>query len=131
MYGIGRILGSHSGGYEDATPCTALKVNWCFGGCHFHLQGRRINKTVNQHESRWQGESCSPETCVDPEGTAWRYVPENWTSYFQNKMFWTKSGTLITEVTLRSWNRTKIFRYPRLLYARHTNCYTSRNNGLI
>jgi hypothetical protein len=27
MYGIGRILGSHSGGYEDATPCTALKVN--------------------------------------------------------------------------------------------------------
>jgi hypothetical protein len=31
--------------YEYITPCSSLKVNWCFEGtCRFRLQGRRISQ---------------------------------------------------------------------------------------
>jgi hypothetical protein len=39
------------------TPCSPLKVNRRFGGIYcLHLHRRRISRTRNQHESRWQAE---------------------------------------------------------------------------
>jgi hypothetical protein len=36
--------------FWDITPCSLLKVKWCFGGtCCLHLQGRRISQARNQH----------------------------------------------------------------------------------
>jgi hypothetical protein len=36
----------------DITPCSPLKVSWCFRGtCCFHLQGQRISQARNQHEA--------------------------------------------------------------------------------
>jgi hypothetical protein len=41
--------------FWDITPCSPLKVNRRFGGtCRLHLQSRRISRTRNQRESRWQ-----------------------------------------------------------------------------
>jgi hypothetical protein len=46
--------------FWDTTQYSPLKVNRCFGGtCRLHPQGRRINQTRNQRESRCQAElSC-------------------------------------------------------------------------
>jgi hypothetical protein len=36
----------------DITPYSPLNVNRGFGGtCYLHLQGRRINQTINQYEA--------------------------------------------------------------------------------
>jgi hypothetical protein len=41
--------------FWDITPCSPLKANRRFGGtCRLHLQGRRISRSRNQRESRWQ-----------------------------------------------------------------------------
>jgi hypothetical protein len=33
--------------FWDITPCSPLKVNWCFGGtCRLHLQGLRIQERI-------------------------------------------------------------------------------------
>jgi hypothetical protein len=41
----------------DITPCSPLEYNRRFKGTYrLHLQGRRISRTRNQHESRWQAE---------------------------------------------------------------------------
>jgi hypothetical protein len=38
-------------------PCSPLKFRQSFGGiCRLPIQGRRINRTRNQHESTWQAE---------------------------------------------------------------------------
>jgi hypothetical protein len=44
--------------FWDITPYSQLKVNPSFGGKYrLHLQGRRINQSRNQRESRWQEET--------------------------------------------------------------------------
>jgi hypothetical protein len=46
--------------FWDITPCSPLKVNWCFGRtCRLHLQGRRISQARNHHEA----------------GTSWANLP--------------------------------------------------------
>jgi hypothetical protein len=39
--------------FWDITPCSPLKINRCFWGTYsLHLQGRRISRARNQHDSR-------------------------------------------------------------------------------
>jgi hypothetical protein len=43
--------------FWEITPCSLLKFNRRFGGMFsLHLQGRKINQTRKQRESRWQAE---------------------------------------------------------------------------
>jgi hypothetical protein len=36
----------------DITPCSPLKIKWCFGGiCRLHLQDWRLSQARNQHEA--------------------------------------------------------------------------------
>jgi hypothetical protein len=45
--------------FWDILPCSPLKVNRRFGRIYrLHIQGRRISRARNQHESRWQAEQC-------------------------------------------------------------------------
>jgi hypothetical protein len=45
--------------FWDITPCRPLKVNRCFGGTYrVHRQGRRISRSRNQRESKWQEKPC-------------------------------------------------------------------------
>jgi hypothetical protein len=49
-YQIPQFLQSYI--FGDITPCSPLRINWCFGGtCGLHLQGRRISQERNQHEA--------------------------------------------------------------------------------
>jgi hypothetical protein len=42
---------------RNITPCIPLKISRRFEGtCCLHLQGRRINRAINQREERWQAE---------------------------------------------------------------------------
>jgi hypothetical protein len=42
--------------FWDKTPCSLVKVNWCFGETYrLHLQGRRVKQARNQHEAGWRG----------------------------------------------------------------------------
>jgi hypothetical protein len=51
--------------FWDITPCSALKVNLCFGGTYrLHLQGQRISKTTNWREIMWQ---------VEPQNVGWLF----------------------------------------------------------
>jgi hypothetical protein len=44
--------------FWNITPCSLLKVNGCFRGTYrLHLQGRRMIRSRNQRESRWQTEN--------------------------------------------------------------------------
>jgi hypothetical protein len=41
--------------FWDINPSSPLKVNRRFGGTYdLHFQGRRVSRTRNQRESRWQ-----------------------------------------------------------------------------
>jgi hypothetical protein len=54
--------------FWDITPCSLLKVNRRFGGtCRHHLQVRRIGRTRNQRESRWQAHAQQTIRCYNPE----------------------------------------------------------------
>jgi hypothetical protein len=49
--------------FWDMTPCYPFKVNQRFGVTYpLHLQDRRISRTRNQRESKWQ-----EALCFDPE----------------------------------------------------------------
>jgi hypothetical protein len=69
--------------FWDITTCSPLKVNQHFRGTYrLHLQGRRISRARNQHESRWQAELkmeaiCSSETSADFQHTTRCYIPED------------------------------------------------------
>jgi hypothetical protein len=46
--------------FWDITPCSTLKVKWCFRGTHcLHLLGQIISRARNQCESRWQADMLS------------------------------------------------------------------------
>jgi hypothetical protein len=95
-----RILGSHSGGYEEfifwiLSLCSPLKVYQRFGGTYrFHFQGCRVSQAINQHEvscvlhaglllvltSSLKIEAASlSDTSVDFQPTKRRYTPETGT----------------------------------------------------
>jgi hypothetical protein len=80
--------------FWDITPCSPFKVNPCFGGiCHVHIQDRRICQARNEHEAGSKKRSarlayssllkidvtCSSETSVDLQLTAWHYIQEDTT----------------------------------------------------
>jgi hypothetical protein len=67
------------------TPCSPLKVNGRLGGtCRFHLQSRVNKSSKNQRKgiscsfSTLKMEpTCSSETSVDFQWTAWRFIPND------------------------------------------------------
>jgi hypothetical protein len=74
--------------FLDITPCSPLKVNLCFGGTYrFHIQGRRISQTSNQHSLGSMTDSshystlkmevtCCFKILVDIQRTTPYYIPE-------------------------------------------------------
>jgi hypothetical protein len=85
-----RIRGSHSCVYEssvfrDTTLFNPLKVNRRFGGtCRLYLQGSRISRARNQHESRWQTVQLACRNfglCRKQEGNGRQQVSTHWLSH--------------------------------------------------
>jgi hypothetical protein len=92
--------------FWNITPCSPLRVNWCFRGvCSLHPHGRRISKARNQRESKQLSLSpaftvvsrlaysltlkmdatCSSETSVDFQRTTRRYIPKHRTLHVYYK----------------------------------------------
>jgi hypothetical protein len=84
-----RRLSLKSDIFWDITPCSPLKVNRRFWGTYrLHLQGRRIIRARNQHETDVQAEAiCSSETSVDFQRTIWHYIPEDSTLHNRTSSF--------------------------------------------
>jgi hypothetical protein len=83
--------------FWDVTPCSLLKVNWCFGRiCCLHLQGRKISEAKNQQSLlpascwflarlilrpwRWR-RHVPPKRQFDFQQNTWCYIPEDRTLY--------------------------------------------------
>jgi hypothetical protein len=56
IWGSSDSSGMKSSVFWDITPCSPLKVNWCFEGTCLHFQSQRISQARNQCESRWKAE---------------------------------------------------------------------------
>jgi hypothetical protein len=98
--------------FWDTTPRSTLKLNRRFGGIYRpHIQGRRICRTRNQLEGRWQAEAtCFSETSVDFHHTTRRCIPghstlhnhrcENRRSYEVFKYAWVAPRTTLRGISL-------------------------------
>jgi hypothetical protein len=71
--------------FWDITPCSPLKVSRHFGGTfRIHLHDRKISRTRNQREIRWQAESttlkmeaiCLSKLLVEFQRATRLYIPE-------------------------------------------------------
>jgi hypothetical protein len=57
-HSAGKIMTEQSSIFWNITPCSPLEVNRSFGRKYrLHLQGRKVSRTRNQRESRWQTET--------------------------------------------------------------------------